>query len=153
MRRFDIGKLPGRRIEITYPVCDSVRSPLRNRVMRREIAVHSVRDLVTSPLSLAEFLRRPWLMRSRWSVRAYEPSVKRWRQFSLGSSREYRSPGVLRVGVYEHGDKRPGRILGRAFEPTTRDRRLMIDAIREWSRHDSCVGSLRVFADDLGICG
>jgi hypothetical protein len=143
----------GKEIEFSYPVSTHVRFFRPDQYRDRQIVVHDVRDLVTDPLTLEEFSRRPWLMRSRYLVRAYEPDRGKWRQFYVGSSRQWQSPGMLRVGLYEHGATRPDRIFGRAFAPTIEDRRVMIAAIREWSKHHFVCGSLRVFVDDLGLCG
>jgi len=153
MVTFDFQDASGKEVEISYPVSTHVRFYRPDRIRHREIVIHDVRDLVTDPLSLAEFMRRPWIMRSRYLVRAHEPHRDKWRQFYIGSSTEYRSPGILRVGMYEHGSTRPDRIYGRAFAPTIADRRVLIAAVREWSKHDFTFGSLRVFVDDLGLCG
>lgn len=147
------GILQGKEVAITYPRCTHVRLWNPADVERREILVHSVRDLVTDPLSLAEFMRRPWLSRSRWLVKAFEPSRNQWRQFYLGSSSEFQSPGVLRVGLYENGATRPSKIYGRPFQPTPEDRRVLIAAVKEWGKHEFREASLRIFADDLRICG
>jgi len=69
--------------------------------------IQSVRDLVTDPLSVQEFMRRPFLLRSRWLVKAYEPGINQWRQFYWGSTREFNQPGLPRVGLYESGTDSP----------------------------------------------
>jgi hypothetical protein len=153
MRRDLFDCIQGKEIAITYPRCTHVRLWRPGDDQRREIIIRSVRDLVTDPLSLAEFMRRPWLIRSRHLIKAYEPATSQWRQFYLGSTREYRSPGTLRVGLYEPGATRPAKVYGRPFDSTPDDRRVLIEAIKSWSQHDFGEARLRVFADDLRICG
>jgi hypothetical protein len=152
MATFDFQDSAGKEVEISYPISTHLRFFDPDQSERRSIRILSVRDLLTDPLTLAEFNRRPWLMRSRWLATAFEPSRGQYRQFYVGSSREYRSPGVLRVAIYEHGSTRPDKFLGRAFQPTIEDRRVLIAAIREWSKHRHVLGSLRIVADGLGIC-
>lgn len=152
MATFDFQEQTGKEVELTYPISTHLRFYRPDEMRRREIRILTVRDLVTDPLTLAEFNRRPWLMRSRWLARAFEPATGQYRQFYVGSSQEYQSPGVLRVAIYEHGAMRPDRFLGRAFKPTIEDRRVLIAAIREWSKHRHTLGSLRIVAEGLGIC-
>ncbi len=148
---FDVLGSVGKEIRLTYPTCTHVRLWRPNDTEKREIVVHTIRDLVAEPLSLEEFMRRPWLLRSRWLIKAYEPTRRQWRQFYLGSSLEFRGPGVMRVGLYEPGATRPTKIYGRPFEPTAEDRRVLIRAVKEWGRLDFGEASLRVFVDDLRV--
>jgi hypothetical protein len=138
---------------ISYPMSTHVGSVNLERVERREIVVHHVRDLVANPLSVGEFMRRPYLLRSRWLIKAYEPDRNQFRQFYLGSSLEWKSPAVLRVGLYEPDSTRPVKVFGRGFEATPEDRAVLIRALRVWSRHDLGDAKLMVFADDLRFCG
>lgn len=153
MRRDLFDCIQGKEIAITYPRCTHVRLWQPGDEQRREIVIHSIRDLVTDPLSLAEFMRRPWLIRSRHLIKAYEPTTNQWRQFYLGSSREYQSPGILRIGLYEPGAARPVKIYGRPFQATPEDRRILIQTVKDWSKLDFGDANLRVFADDLRVCG
>lgn len=143
----------GEAVTITYPVSTHVRFYDPSRVQRRELVVHEIRDLVVEPLSINEFMRRPYLLRSRWLIKAFEPERRHFRQFYLGSSTEFQSPAVLRVGLYEPGAIGPLRLFGRGFEATPEDRNVLIRALRMWSRHDLGKAELRVFADDLRYCG
>jgi len=142
----------GEEITISYPISTHVERLHSSDLQRRNIVVCSVRDLVSDPLSVAEFLRRPYLLRSRWLVKAYEPRQRQYRQFYLGSSVEFRAPSVLRIGLYEPGTSRPVELFGRGFEATPKDRRLMIRALESWQKFDFGDASLRVFADDLRVC-
>lgn len=141
----------GDEVEISYPVRTHVRLWRPDETRRRQLIIHDVRDLLADPLSVEDFLRRPYLLRSRWLAKAFEPEPGRWRQFYLGSSKEYAAPGVLRVGLYEPGEIKPVRVYGRDFQPTLEDRRALVKALRQWSRHDFGEAKLRVFASDLRI--
>jgi hypothetical protein len=139
----------GMEVEINYPVSTHVRFWKPDECRRREVVIDSVRDLVADPLSVDEFLRRPFLLRSRWLVKAYEPRLRQWRQFYWGSTREFAAPGILRVGLYEPGATKPSWLYGRAFHPTPEDRRELMKSLKEWDKLNFGDMSLKVFADDL----
>ncbi|TWU22497.1 hypothetical protein Pla52o_35540 [Novipirellula galeiformis] len=143
----------GDQIEIHYPEFTCVHLYRPRRLKRRQLVITSVRDLLAEPLSAEEFLRRPFLLRSRWLAQAVECHRHRPRQFYLGSSAEFRSPGSLKVGIYEPGAPRPSRVIGRQFEPTLQDRKLLIHALREWLTHDLGEARLMIFSDDLRRVG
>ncbi len=141
----------GMEVEICYPESTHVRFWRPDRWRRREIVIHSVRDLVAEPLSVAEFMRRAYVLRSRWLVRAYEPAIRQWRQFYWGSTREFAAPGLLRVGLYEPGATRASWLYGRSFEPTIEDRKQLVKSLAQWQKLDFGQASLRIFADDCRL--
>jgi len=141
----------GDEVEISYPVSTHVRLWRPDETRRRQLIIHDIRDLLTEPLSVQDFLPRPYILRSRWLAKAFEPERRRWRQFYLGSSREYAAPGILRVGLYERGATKPIKVYGREFQPTPEDRRALVKAIRQWARHDFGDAELRIFANDLRV--
>jgi hypothetical protein len=140
---------PGSRIELTYPDCNLVESLAKLR--RRRIRVYSVRDLLSDPLTPAEFLARAFIRRSRWLVSGYDIDRKSHRQFYLGSSAEHHCAGVLKVALYEPGSQRPTWPFPRSFGETRRERCLLADAIRAWSERDLHDLRLRIYADDLRL--
>jgi hypothetical protein len=140
----------GMEVEISYPESTHVRFWRPDQYRTREVVIQSARDLVTEPLSVAEFMRRPYLLRSRWLVKAYEPKIRQWRQFYWGSTREFAAPGLLRVGLYEPGAEAPTWLHGRPFRPTPEDRNLLIKALAEWGKIDFGQAKLHIFADDQG---
>jgi hypothetical protein len=99
-------------------------------------------------VSLTAHLRRPFLLRSRWLVKAYEPAINQWRQFYWGSTREFVTQGLLRAGLYEPGADKPSSLYGRPFQPTPGDRRELMKSLARWTKHDFGSSTLRVFADD-----
>lgn len=139
---------PGMAVEISYPHSTHVRFWRPEDCRKREIVIHTVRDLVTDPLTVAEFMRRPFLLRSRWLVRAFEPKIRQWRQFYMGSSREFASSGALRVGLFEPEATTPTWLYGPSFEPTSEGRRDLIRRLRDWSHIDFGNARLGIFADD-----
>jgi len=139
---------PGTEVEICYPESTHVRFWRPDKMRRRKIVIQSVRDLVTDPLSVQEFMRRPFLLRSRWLVKAYEPAINQWRQFYWGSTREFATQGLLRVGLYEPDAVKPSWLYGRPFQPTPKDRRELMKALQQWTKLDFGTATLRVFADD-----
>jgi len=139
---------PGMEVEISYPNSTHVRFWRPEDFRKRQIVIHTLRDLVTDPLTVAEFMRRPFLLRSRWLVRAFEPKIRQWRQFYMGSSREFASSGTLRVGLFEPGTTAPTWLYGQSFEPTSEGRRNLIRRLQDWSHIDFGNGRLGIFADD-----
>ncbi|QDT07960.1 hypothetical protein K227x_63900 [Rubripirellula lacrimiformis] len=142
---------PGTYLEFSYPINRHVR--LFEVVPRRlrKIEVKRVRDLVREPLTINEFARRPYVMRSRWLIAGIDLDVGQWRQFYLGSSDEFRAPGNLRIALYRPGDTCPTEILGREFLPTVFDRRVMLRLIRRWNDRDLGQMDLRIVCDNFRI--
>lgn len=140
---------PGQKIEISYP--ESTLIDAVTRLRRRRIHVKTVRDLVADPLKPEEFLRRPFIRRSRWLISGIDLDTQQRRQFYLGSSKEYKRPGILRVGLYAPGDSRPRLPFPFWFSETRRDRMMLAIAIEAWMSRDLADLSLRVFVDDFRI--
>ncbi len=62
----------GQQIELVYPVNTDIVF-IENATRRvRNLYVHRIRDLVAEPLTPAEYLRRPYVARSRWLILASE---------------------------------------------------------------------------------
>ena len=142
---------PGTFLEFSYPTRTHVREFPAAPRRRRKLAVHRVRDLVREPLTVDEFLRRPFTMRSRWLVIGQDADLGQWRQFYLGSAEEFRSPGGLRVALYEPRGTRPREILTREFAPTVADRKAMVRTLMQWSEKDYGKYQLRICCDDLRL--
>ena len=142
---------PGERVTLTYPECTLVESLARLR--RRRIIVKHIRDLVADPLTPEEFLRRPLVRRSRWLVTGFDQDRQSWRQFYLGSTREFASPGFLRVAVYRPGESQPFDLIGRAFGPSRLERLVLTRAVERWQAAELGRLSLRVLADDFSVMG
>lgn len=140
---------PGTTIRLTYPNCNLVDSLANLR--RRNVHVVGIRDLLAEPLTPAEFLRRPFVRRSRWLVRGYDCDVGEFRQFYLGCSAEYAAPSCLRVAMYEPGSKRPSYPISRPFGASRRERAMLATAIAAWSRRSIDDLRLCVYCDDLRI--
>lgn len=140
---------PGSKIELSYPDSTLVDS-LANLVKRR-IHVYRVRDLLAEPLTPEEFLRRPYIRRSRWLISGYDLDRQRYRQFYLGNSAEHRAPGLLKLALYEPGAKRPKWPFPRPFGPTRRERQLLVDSLRECIKRGPTTLQLRIYSDDLRL--
>jgi hypothetical protein len=141
---------PGSTIELVYPTITHVLRVYSAPRKVRQLYVHRVRDLVTEPLTIAEFTRRPYVARSRWLILASEWAGKPPRQFYVGTADNYQAPGVLRLALYEPDRPRPAKLLGRQFEPTVVDRQALLRlAIREAEKHDGYL--VRIFAGDLRL--
>lgn len=141
---------PGSKIELVYPTITHVLRVYSAPCKLRQLYVHRVRDLVAEPLTVAEFMRRPYVARSRWLILASEWAGEPPRQFYVGSSDNYRAPGMLRLALYEPGQDRPASLLGRQFEPTVADRRALLKlAMREADKHEGF--ELRITAVDLKL--
>jgi hypothetical protein len=138
----------GTKVELHYPTCTSVLSTSKRWTLR-EIEVKQIRDLVSHPLTLAEFIRRPFIYRSRYLILGNE--LGQDKQFYLGTAREYFSTGQLRLGLYKPGRTVPTRLVSRPFENTPFDRRLLYRAVVELMHFDFGQLQLRIFADDMRI--
>ena len=141
----------GTKVELHYPTCTSILRgwPWPRRWRRREILVKQIRDLVRQPLTLTEFLHRPFVYRSRYLILGNE--FGRDKQFYLGTAREYFTRGQLRLGLYEIGDSAPSRLVSRPFENTPCDRKLLYRAVKHLMHFDFGQLHLRIFADDMRI--
>jgi len=93
-------------------------------------------------------MRCPFLLRSSWLVKAFEPAIGQWRQFYWGSTREFNQPGLSRVGLYEPGADNPSWLYGRPFQSTPEGRRELIKSLMKWTQHDFGSSTLRVLSDD-----
>jgi hypothetical protein len=140
---------PGSQIELSYP--DSTLVDSLARLVKRRVHVYRVRDLLAQPLTPDEFLRRPFIRRSRWLISGYDLDRQRYRQFYLGNSAEHRAPGLLKVGLYEPGADRPTWPLPRPFGPTRAERQFLIDVIKEWAKKGPTQLQLRIYSDDLRV--
>lgn len=139
----------GANIVIHYPLSTHVRFWRPDQYQRRELVIDSVRDLYADPLTVDEFRRRPFILRSRWLVKAYEPRLRQWRQFYWGSTREFAAPGILRVGLYLDEQPEPSWVMRVCFRPAAGDRKQLLAVLAQWERRDLGELRLRVFADDL----
>ena len=142
---------PGKALELSYPVNRHVLRFDPTRVKRREVLITSIRDLVADPLKPDEFLRRPFLLRSRWLIRAYEPRIMQYRQFYIGTSLEFHAPQQLHLALYEPGSKRPAKLLFRDIAPTLEDRRALVRAVLRLRDLDYGSAQLRIFASDCRL--
>jgi len=141
---------PGQPIELVYPICTDVLRIADAPRKLRQLRVCRVRDLLAEPLTVAEFAKRPFVARSRWLVLARDENDRQFRQFYPGSADNYRSPDVLRIGLYDPESQRPAMLLGRQFEPSKADRLALLKlAIREENNHDGY--ELRIFAGDMRL--
>ncbi|MGV3485373.1 MAG: hypothetical protein ACO1RT_13220 [Planctomycetaceae bacterium] len=144
---FEVGEV----VTIHYPLSTHVRHIEKAIARPRQIVVRSIRDLVAEPLTPEEFLRRPFIRRSRWLIKGYEPEHKRFRQFYTGSSIEFAAPSQLRVALYEPGATKPKQVLFRAIEPTVRDRKLLSRALLRWTKRQDEQLQMRIYADDFRL--
>lgn len=142
---------PGTHLSFRYPVSTHVRYLDSVPCLTRDITVKTVRDLVAEPLTTTEFLRRPYVLRSRWLVRAVDHETQEFRQFYLGSSPDFAAPATLRIALYDPGSTRPRKYLAREFAPTVKERKLMLRLIRHYIEYDWGDLQIRITADDLRV--
>jgi hypothetical protein len=114
---------------------------------QRRVLIRGVRDMVQQPLTVAEFIRRPFVARSRYMIYAFEPDRRLFRQFYLGTSPDFLAPGIVRLG-----DRRPlgrGRmqLLSRGYEPSVVDRQAFLRLLQTWPEHQ--LRQLSVLVDDF----
>lgn len=139
----------GDQLQLRYPVRTHVRFWTESPTQQRDLTIVSVRDLVREPLTAAEFLRRPFVARSRYLIRAREGFD--WRQFYLGSSVEFRSPSTMRLAIFDPDEPKKLKRICREFQPTVEDRAIMVRLIKLWESEDHGDFELKIVCDDLRL--
>jgi len=140
----------GQEIELIYPTTTHIYRIHDAPRRLRQLRVHRVRDLLNEPLTIDEYARRPFVSRSRWLITAAEYTGQPPRQFYVGSADNYRSPSVLRLGLYDPDSEQLAYLIGRQYEPTIADRRELLRFAREQATlHPGY--DLRIFASDLRL--
>lgn len=139
----------GQEIELIYPTSTDVQYIANAARKLRQLKVKRVRDLVAEPLTPEEFLRRPFVARSRWLILATEGIGLPPKQFYVGSADNYQAPGVLRLAIYERGCMKPKRYFGPQIDETVLARRRLIQLLRQKMTHPDY--QVRVVADDLRL--
>lgn len=144
---------PGQLLEFDYPTSTHVRHIETCLHRRRVVRVRRIRDLLANPLTPEEFLRRPFVARSRWLIYGIDRDRRADRKFYAGSSLQFRSPGTLRIALYDPDGTRPVDYLARAFAPTNDDRRVMVRWLIRWRNEDFNGRLLRILCDDCRVVG
>jgi hypothetical protein len=144
---------PGSQLTIHYPRIRHILYCDRSPMVARSIIVREVVDLVEKPLTPEEFLRRPYLRRGRWLVKAIESigQKQRFRQFYLANSAEFRRHGGMRLALYEPGKRLPVEIISEEFLPTVVERKMLIRLVKKLKDADFGGLQLRIVADDFRI--
>lgn len=143
---------PGERVVLKYPKVNHVA--FAPEYVERSVCIYRIRDLVSEPLSIEEYCRRPYVRRSRWMLSGVDQANGEWRQFYAGSILGRESPGLLRVGLFIPGEKAPWRILTDPIGPTPQERTALARWLRRWSMEKKLGDfKLGVFCDDLRLVG
>lgn len=140
---------PRQRLILTYPKSTIVEE--KSQFVRRKLIVQSVRDLVQKPLTIREFQRRPLTHRGRLIVRAWDQTVREYRQFYLSSSKEFQAETMLRLAVYVPGRPMPVDVLSRGYGPTKQERILLARRIGRYLDKNLHGLELGIFADELKV--
>lgn len=116
---------------------------------QRRLEVVQVRDLLRSPLTPEEFLRRPLIHRGRWLVKARDLDSQQIKQFYLASSKEYYRATGLRLALYWPGAENEmyAEVLPRRFAATRRDRIILALSLMKLKSVDFSGFDLRVTVD------
>jgi hypothetical protein len=132
-------------LSVGYPVSTDVTARLEFR--DRELMVRRVRDLVTEPLTIAEYLRRPLVRRSRFLLSGTDLSCGQFRRFYLRSAREFLRDTPLRVGMFEGGHL--VELTRTNWGPTARDRMALARFLGRFAGANLGGLEIGVFSDDL----
>jgi hypothetical protein len=132
---------------LNYPTQTILQTDWTYRPRRLEV-IH-VRDLIRSPLTPEEFLRRPLIHRGRWLVKARDLDSNQVKQFYLASSKEYYRATGLRMALYWPGEtnERYAEVLPRRFAATKRDRIILALSLIKLKSTDFSGFDLRVTVD------
>jgi hypothetical protein len=137
-------------LSLTYPRTTHVSFTDSAELLRREFRLLKIRDLVKQPLTIEDFMRRPFNRRSRYLLLGVERTS--YRQFYAGCSAEFYCESQLRLGIYG-SEPRPLEIVGRGFYDDPRERKLMMRLLERWQGKSFGDRELRVFADDFRLVG
>lgn len=135
-------------IHTAYPFTTHVSTP-RLIWEPRRFKVLGVRDLVTDPLSVEEFLRRPMTRRSRYLIRVRDLDRGVCRSVYQRSMADWFRETPLRVGLFHDG--KLIEIVSTNWGPTIRDRLGLIEFLHSFDDQDLGVCRLGVFSDDLEV--
>jgi hypothetical protein len=147
MHIFDQG--PNRKLTLHYPRTSHVGFLHHPDFAQRTFEILQIRDLVRQPLTPEDYLRRPFVRRSRYLAIAREQG--KYRQFYLGCSLEYQAPSQLRLALYAPDSQRPCELLARPFESDPRDRKVLLRLLARLQQKSFGQLQLRIFADDLRV--
>jgi hypothetical protein len=134
-----------------YPQSTHVRFFDLAEYSQRVVSVSSIRDLVRQPLTPEEFLRRPFVRRSRYLISSNEAG--KFRRFYLGCSSEYAAPSQLRLALYAPNTPKIVDLISRPFGPSVGERKQLAKLLLNCLDKDFDDLVLRVFADDFGVIG
>jgi hypothetical protein len=135
-------------IHTAYPFTTHV-STLTLTWEPRRFRVLSVRDLVTDPLTVQEYLARPMTRRSRYLIRVRDLDRGVCRSVYQRSMADWFRETPLRVGVF-HGAKLM-ELLSTNWGPTVADRQGLIAFLRKHADHDMGEFRIGILSDDAEV--
>lgn len=140
-------------IDVHYPVCTHIavdKLEFRQRVIRP----YKIRDLVTDPLTIREYLARPFTRRGRYLALCKDIRSGQLRQFYLSSTQEHWRDTPLRFCLFDDAAKKPVEIMPVNYGTTKRDRLILAKTVIEFLDTEF-YGNLRIgiFSDDLQVIG
>jgi hypothetical protein len=124
------------------PITEKGLEPM-HRVLPRNFITLATRDLFRDPLKPREFLKRPFIDRSRWLIRGIDTNTGRERKFYLGS------PADLRITLMSGG--KPKFTFPRPFGTPPAERLLLVESLREVQQLGKLSLKLRISCDDLRV--
>ncbi len=140
-------------VEINYPVCthvDAQKLEFRPRVLR----AYKIRDLVTDPLTIREYLARPFIRRGRYLALCKDLRSGELRQFYVASTQEHWRQTPLRFCLFDPAAKKPIEIMPSCYGTSTRDRLILSKTLLNFLDAEF-EGDLRIgiYCDDLQVIG
>lgn len=132
---------------LNYPTQTLLQTEWSYRTRRLEVI--KVRDLLRSPLTPEEYLRRPLIHRGRWLVKARDLDSEEVKQFYLASSKEYYRATGLRLALYwpNSDGEMYAEVLPHRFAATRRDRIVLALSLIKLKSVDFSGFDLRVTVD------
>lgn len=115
----------------------------------RRFWVLGVRDLVTDPLTVQEYLARPMTRRSRYLIRVRDLDRGVCRSVYQRSMADWFRETPLRVGVF-HG-ARLMELLSTNWGPTVADRQGLIRFLQKHAGHDMGEFRIGILSDDSEV--
>lgn len=140
-----------RNVEINYPICTHIDAP-QLQFRPRSIRPYRIRDLVKNPLTIREYLARPYTRRGRYLALSKDLTTGTLKQFYLSSTEEHWRDTPLRLCLFNDTTGKIDCLMPHLYGSTKRDRLVLSKVVIEFLDTEFEPGfRLGIFADDLQV--
>lgn len=140
---------PEQTIEFHYP--DNTFVGRKRGWRLRKVSVRKVRDLLSEPITVNDWYRRPHQLRGRYLITAIDHDNGKLRQFYPNNCKEWWHPALLKLGLYTPFSRKPEVVFKESYGWTVHQRSLMNRAIEDILQTDLGCFELKIYCDDLRL--